>query len=217
VIGVVADVYDDGVDKKAPDSVYWPAREQAFVTSPFVPRSVAFVMRSNRTGTEGLLRDIRQTVSTVNSDLPVFQVRSLREVYDASMARTSLSLVMLAIAGIMALLLGIVGIYGVLTYGVMQRRREMAIRLALGAQSGAVKGMFVYRGMILSCIGIVLGTPVAAGSTRFMSSLLFGVTPVDAGTFAAAAGVLVIAALTASYIPAHRAARIDPIKTLRAE
>jgi predicted permease len=215
VIGVVADVYDDGVDKKAPDSVYWPAREHPWFTVPFVPRSVAFVLRSDRTGTEGLLSDIRQAVSTVNSDLAVFQVRSLREVYGASMARTSFSLVMLAIAGAMALLLGIVGIYGVLAYAAVQRRREVGIRLALGAQPGAVKGMFVYRGVILSAIGIALGGTVAAGSTRFMSSLLFGVTPVDAATFAAAVGVLVLAALAASYIPARRAAAIDPVETLR--
>ena len=153
----------------------------------------------------------------MNSDLAVFQVRSLREVYSASMARTSFSLVMLAIAGTIALLLGVVGIYGVLAYAAMQRRREVGIRLALGARPGAVKGMFVYQGMILSCIGIALGAVVAAGSTRFMSSLLFGVTPVDAGTFAAAAGVLVVAALVASYIPARRAAAVDPVETLRGQ
>lgn len=217
VIGVVADVRDDGVDKQAPDSVYWPAREQAFINAPFVPRAVAFVMRSNRTGTEGLLRDIRQAVSTVNSDLPVFQVRSLGEVYEASMARTSFSLVMLAIAGAMALLLGVVGIYGVLAYAAIQRRREVGIRLALGAQPGAVKGMFVYQGMVLACIGIALGAAVAAGSTRFMSSLLFGVTPLDTATYTVAAGVLMVAALAASYIPARRAAAVDPVETLRGQ
>jgi ABC-type antimicrobial peptide transport system permease subunit len=149
--------------------------------------------------------------------LPVFQVRTLREVYDQSMARTSFSLVMLGIAGAMALLIGIVGIYGVLAYAVAQRQREVGIRLALGAAPGVVKNMFVYRGMILAVIGIVLGVAAAFGLTRLLSSLLFGVTPLDAVTFAAAACVLVIAALAASYIPARRASTVDPVKTLRGE
>ncbi len=218
VVGVVADIYDDGADKKPSAIVYWPARPQEFMTGPpTAPRSVAFTIRSSRTGTESFIRDIREAVSAVNADLPLSQVRSLREVYDQSMARTSMTLVMLGIAGAMALLLGIVGIYGVLAYAVAQRQREVGIRLALGAQPRAVKRMFVYRGMTLSAVGIALGAAAAAGLTRSMSSLLFGVTPVDAATFAAAAGVLVVAALAASYIPARRAAAVDPVETLRGQ
>ena len=210
VIGVVADADDDGADRPAPPIVYWPARLQDFVAGTLLRPSVNFVTRSDRTGTEGFVREIRQAVAEVMSGLPVFEIRTLREVYDESMARTSFSLVLLAIAGGMALLLGIVGIYGVLAYAVIQRQREVGIRLALGAQPGTVKGMFVYRGMMLSGIGIAIGAAVVAGITRWMSSLLFGVTPVDAVTFAAAAGVLVMAALAASYIPARRAAAVDP-------
>jgi len=217
VIGVVGDIYNDGADKKAPAIVYWPARPQQFFGGPFATRSVAFAIRSSRTGTESFLRDIRQAVSAVNPDLPLTQVRSLREVYDQSMVRTSFTLVMLGIAGAMALLIGIVGIYGVLAYAVMQRQREVGIRLALGAAPHTVKRMFVYRGMILSGVGVALGVAVAAGITRWMSSLLFGVTPVDASTFTAAAGVLMVAALAASYIPARRASSIDPIGALKAE
>jgi putative ABC transport system permease protein len=216
VIGVVADVYDDGADRPAPPIIYWPARLQDFVVGTLLPRSVNFVMRSDRTGTEGFVREIRQAVAEVMPGLPVFQIRTLREVYDQSMAPTSFSLILLGIAGGMALLLGIVGIYGVLAYAVIQRQREVGIRLALGAQPANVTGMFVYRGMMLSGIGIAIGAAVAAGITRWMSSLLFGVTPVDAATFAAAASVLVIAALPASYIPARRAAAVDPAQTLRA-
>jgi predicted permease len=214
VIAVVADVHDAGVDKPAPQMIYWPARLQDFVAGPLLPRSVNFMMRSERTGTEAFVGDIRQAVVEVLPGLPVFQVRTLREVYEQSMASTSFSLILLGIAGAMALLLGIVGIYGVLTYAVMQRRREVGIRLALGAQSGSVKRLFVYRGMMLSSIGIAIGAIVAAGITRWMSSLLFGVTPVDAITFAAAATVLTMAALAASYLPAHRAAAVDPVETL---
>jgi putative ABC transport system permease protein len=214
VIGVVADVYDDGAERPAPPMIYWPARLQDYVAGTLLPRSVNFVMRSDRTGTEGFVRDIRQAVAEVMPGLPVFQIRTLREVYDQSMAPTSFSLVLLGIAGGMALLLGVVGIYGVLAYAVIQRQREVGIRLALGAQPRNVKGMFVYRGMMLSGIGIAIGAAAAAGITRWMASLLFGVAPVDAATFAAAASVLVMAALAASYIPARRAAAVDPVQTL---
>ncbi|HEV8394248.1 MAG TPA: ABC transporter permease [Vicinamibacterales bacterium] len=216
VIGVVAEVYDDGANKPAPPIVYWPARSQDYVGGTLLPRSVNFSMRSDRAGTEAFVRDIRQAVAEVMPGLPVFQIRTLREVYDLSMAGTAFSLVMLSIAGSMALLLGAVGIYGVLAYAAMQCQREVGIRLALGAQPGTVKGMFVYRGLMLAGIGIAIGAVVAAGATRSMSSLLFGVTPVDTATLAAAASVLVMAALAASYIPARRAAALDPVHTLTA-
>jgi predicted permease len=214
VIGVVEDVHDAGADRPAPLIVYWPARLQDFVAGTFLPRSVNFIMRSDRTGTEAFVWDIRQAVAAVMPSVPVFQIRTLREVYDESMAPTSFSLILLGIAGAMALVLGIVGIYGVLAYAVMLRQREVGIRLALGARPGNVQRMFVYRGMLLSGIGIAIGMAVAAGITRWMSSLLFGVMPVDAGTFAAATSVLVIAALAASYIPSRRAAAVDPVQTL---
>jgi predicted permease len=214
VVGVVADVYDDGAAQPAPHIVYWPARLQDFVAGNLVPRSVNFVMRSDRTGTEGFVREIRQAVAEVMPGLPVFQIGTLRDVYEQSLAPASFSLVLLGIAGAMALLLGLVGIYGVLAYAVLQRQREVGIRLALGARPGNVKGMFVYRGMLLSGIGIAIGVVVAAGITRWMSSLLFGVTPVDGATFAAAASVLVMAALAASYVPARRAAAVDPVQAL---
>jgi predicted permease len=217
VIGVVADVHDAGADRPAPLMIYWPARLQDFVAGPLLLRSVNFVMRSERTGTEAFVQEIREAVAEVMPNLPVFQIRTLRDVYDQSLAPTAFSLILLGIAGAMALLLGIVGIYGVLAYAVMQRRREVGIRLALGARPGSVKGMFVYRGIVLSAIGIAIGAAVAAGITRWMSSLLFGVTPIDAATFAAAAAVLVVAALAASYFPARRAAAVDPVRTLTAQ
>ncbi|HEU4689985.1 MAG TPA: ABC transporter permease [Vicinamibacterales bacterium] len=217
VIGVVADVYDAGADQPVPLMIYWPARLQDFVAGPLLRRSVNFVLRSERTGTEPFVQEIRHAVTEVMPNLPVFQVRTLREVYDQSMAPTAFSLVLLGIAGAMALLLGIVGIYGVLAYAVMQRQREVGIRLALGARPGSVTRMFVYRGMMLSGIGIASGVAVAAAITRWMSALLFGVTPVDAATFAAAASALVLATLAASYFPARRAAAVDPVHTLTAQ
>jgi ABC-type antimicrobial peptide transport system permease subunit len=216
VIGVVADIHDDGADKKPPAIVYWPARKQEMIGNA-LPVSVAFTLRSNRTGTEGFLSDIRQAVSVVDPDLPLASVNTVAAVYELSMARTSFSLALLGIAGAMALLLGIVGIYGALAYAVVERRREVGIRLALGAPPRAVERMFVYRGMIVSGVGIALGAGAAAGLTRMLSSLLFGVKPVDAVSFAAAAAVLAVAALAASYIPARRAAAVDPVETLRGQ
>ena len=117
---------------------------------------MTFVVRSERTGTEGFLNQIRQAVWSVNSSLPV-SPRTMRDVYDQSLARTSFTLVMLAIAGSMALLLGIVGIYGVISYAVSQRRREIGIRVALGAQQGELKRMFVRHGLVLAGVGVAIG------------------------------------------------------------
>ena len=210
VIGVVADVHDVGLHRPAPSSVYWPLRLHRGSSWGGVFLSVAFALRTDRAGTESLLADIRRAVSEVTPDLPFAQVRTLEDVQQASMARTSFSLVLLGIAGAMALLLSIVGVYGVLAYAVTQRQREVGIRMALGAAPRSVRRMFVYRGLVLAAVGIAIGVVAAAVCTRLLSSLLFGVTPLDVATFAAAAAFLAAAALLASYMPARRAATIDP-------
>jgi predicted permease len=216
VVGVVADIYDDGADKKPSAIVYWPARLQEFMTGPpTAPRSVAFTIRSSRTGTESFVRDIQQAVSAVNADLPLSQVRSLREVYDQSMAPTSMTLVMLGIAGAMALLLGIVGIYGVISYSVSQRTRELGIRIALGAGNAEVRAMVVGQGLLLAAIGVGVGIAVSAAVTRIMTSLLFETSPLDPTTYALAAASLLASAAAASYLPARRASSIDPVEALR--
>jgi ABC-type antimicrobial peptide transport system permease subunit len=133
------------------------------------------------------------------------------------MARTSFTLVMLAIAGGMALLLGMVGIYGVIAYAVSQRTREIGIRMALGATRPELTGMFVRHGLVLAGIGAGCGLLAAAGLSRLMASLLFGVGPADPLTYAAVAIGLVTAAMVASYLPARRATRVDPVEALRAE
>jgi ABC-type antimicrobial peptide transport system permease subunit len=153
----------------------------------------------------------------VNANLPLAAVRSMEEIAGASMARTSFTLVMLAIAGGMALLLGVVGIYGVIAYAVSQRRREIGIRLALGAQPGSLRGMFVRHALVLAMIGATIGLGAAVGLTRLMASLLYDVSPLDPVTYVAVAVVLMGAAVVASYLPARRAARVDPVEALRAE
>jgi ABC-type antimicrobial peptide transport system permease subunit len=133
------------------------------------------------------------------------------------MARTSFTLVMLGIAGSMALLLGVIGIYGVIAYAVSQRTREIGIRLALGARPGDVRRMFVQYGLGLCALGTIIGVGVAAGLTRLLKSLLFGVAPLDPTTFAAVPAALLLASLAASYLPARRASAVDPVMCMKAE
>jgi ABC-type antimicrobial peptide transport system permease subunit len=183
----------------------------------FVQRYAVFAIRSSRTGSESLIKQIRQAVWSVNADLPLKSIRSLEEVYRRSMARSSFTLVMLALAGGMALLLGIVGIYGVISYSVSQRTREIGIRIALGAQQRTLRAMVVQHGVLLAGIGIAFGLAGAAALTRLMSSFLFEVSAVDPLTYCAVSAALLAAAATASYIPAHRASAINPVDALRAE
>ncbi len=218
VIGVVADLHDDGVDQKAPGIVYWPLLQKNFEASPtYVYRSVAYVIRTPRAGSAALLQDLQKAVASVNPNLPVADVKTLESVYDSSLARTSLTLVLLAIAGGMALFLGVIGIYGVVSYSVSQRTREIGIRLALGAPLRGVTGMFVRHGLVLSGIGAVCGLTAALALTRLMKSLIYDVSPADPLTYGAVSAGLILGATLASYLPARRATRVDPVEALRAE
>ena len=175
------------------------------------------MVRSRRAGTPAFLTDLGRAVWAVNPNLPLASVRTLQDIYDASLARTSFTLVMLGIAGAMALLLGVAGIYGVISYSVSQRTREIGIRLALGAQAGSVTRMFVAHGLTLALIGVVTGLTAAFGIMRLMSTLLFQISPVDPLTYAAVSLTLIAATVLACYVPALRAAAVDPIQALRAE
>ncbi|MFL6279066.1 MAG: FtsX-like permease family protein, partial [Vicinamibacterales bacterium] len=163
------------------------------------------------------VNEISRVVWSVNPNLPLAGVRTLQEIYDRSLARTSFTLVMLALAGGMALLLGIAGIYGVISYSVSQRTREIGIRVALGARNEQVVRMFVSHGARLAAVGIVFGLLAAAGLTRFLSTLLFNVKRSDPLTYVLVCAALVSAAMIASYVPALRATSVDPVQALRAE
>ena len=141
----------------------------------------------------------------------------MQSLYAESLSRTSFALVMLAIAGAMALTLVLVGIYGVMAYVASQRAREVGIRMALGAGRRQVRTMFLRQGLALSAVGLGLGLVAALALTRLMSSLLFGIESTDVATYVAAIGVILAAAALASYLPARRASAIDPVETLRAE
>ena len=219
IVGVVQDTYERGVNEKPPAIVYWPTMMQYLFGSKKVEavRTVTFVVRSRRAGTDGFVRQIQNAVWSVESSLPIASVRTMQDIYDQSLARSSFTLVMLGIAGAMALVLGIIGIYGVISYAVSQRRREIGIRLALGAQQRALKKMFVGSGLRLAAAGTVIGLATASGLTRLMKSLLFGIGPLDPLTYVLVPVILAAATALASYMPARRAASVDPVEALKAE
>ena len=218
IVGIVGDERDDGLARPAPATVYWPMlQEQIWDMKVAVQRSLGYAIRSERTGSESLLKEIQQAVWAVNPNLPLAQVRTLERLRDQSMAQTSFALVLLAISSAVALLLGIVGIYGVLAYVVTQRTREIGIRIALGAAQRDVSGLFLRYGLLLTAVGVVLGLVVAAAATRVMSALLYGVSTVDPATYVIVAIGLAATTLLASYVPASRAARVEPMRALRSD
>ena len=208
VAGVTENVHADGVNRPSPATVY------AHIGGG---RGMTFAVRSERVGKEGFLREIAAQVHAVNPHLPLARVRTLNDVYRQSMVQTSFALVLLAIAGGIALTLAIVGVYGVLAYAIARRRAEVGIRLAVGAEPKALTWLFVRRGLMLNCIGGIVGFALALGLSRWIASLLFGLTPLDPLTYAAAAALIALAITAGSYIPARQAASMDPMETLRSE
>lgn len=198
--------------------MYWPPLMQQFYGAPrYARRAVTFAIRTNAAGSEPLLAEVRGAIASVSADVPLTRVRTLGDVYDKSLAATSFTLAMIALAGAMALVLGVVGIYGVVAYAVTQQRREIGIRLALGAPHHHVRRMFVRQGMALAGAGVTCGLAGAALLTQLMAKLLFGTSRLDPVTYALVSlGIVGVAAL-ASYLPAHAASRLDPIRSLRGE
>jgi predicted permease len=218
IIGVLADIYSDGVNEKPPSMCYWPIMRNRFEgQAHLVSAYTAFAIRSPRAGSESFMKEVRQAVWSVNPNLPLSAEHTLDYFYTRSMARTSFTLIMLAVAGAMALLLGVVGIYGVIAYSVSQRVREIGIRMALGAQTQVVTNMFVRDGLILTSIGIAFGLLGALFAMRLMASILFHVKPIDPLTYSAVTLGLLATAFLASYLPSRRAANVDPVDALRAE
>lgn len=218
IIGVVGDVRNDGVDQPAPTSVYWPILTAKFESEPIrVRRDVAFAMRTPRAGSQAFMNEVRQAVWSVNANLPLANSHTLDYYYQRSMARTSFTLVMLGIAGAMALLLGSVGLYGVIAYSVSQRTREIGIRMALGATLQNVRKMVVMQGMRLASIGVIVGIAAALALTRLMAGLVYGVKTWDPVVFISVAVLLSAVSWFAAYMPARRASRVDPMVSLRYE
>ncbi|HEX4037456.1 MAG TPA: ABC transporter permease [Acidobacteriaceae bacterium] len=218
IVGVVGDLHDDGMSKPVQPTVWWPLLMNNFESNKdSVRRWVVFAMRSNRAGSQSLANDIRRAVWSVDPNIPLAHVRTQNDLYEKSMARTSFTLVMLALAAGIALLLGLVGLYGVIAYSATQRRREIGIRIAMGAERKHITGMFVRQGLLLAGVGVVCGAGVAMGVTQLLKSLLFHVGTVDPLTYALACAALFGAAALASYVPSRRTASVDPVEALRAE
>jgi predicted permease len=218
IIGVVQNVHDDGVDQPPPSTVYWPIMQNNYEgQKEMLRREIAFVIRSPRAGSQSFISEVQQQVWSINPEVPLADISTLGEFYTKSMARTSFTLVMLCVAGGMALLLGIIGIYGVISYSVSQRTREIGIRMALGAQRRALTAMFVRQGLWLTGIGVACGLVAAFATMRLMSSLLFDVSPIDPITYAIITVCVLATAYLACYLPSRRAAAIDPMNALRAE
>jgi predicted permease len=218
VIGVVGDERDNGVGMAAPTIVYWPFLVKDFWTQKSViRRSQGYVVRSGRMASAGFFKEVQQAVWSANPNLPLADVSTLNQLRARSMAQTSFMLVILAIAAAVALMLGVVGIYGVVAYIAAQRTREVGIRMALGAQRGDVSRLFIRHGLALTAVGLVAGVGLAIGLTRLMAAQLFGVNPVDGPTYAAVVAGLATIALLATYLPARRASRVDPVEALRSD
>jgi predicted permease len=218
IVGVVANTYDDGVSEEAPSEVYWP-----LLMGPFegqkdrVERYLTYVVHGPNAASAVFLNQVKQAVWSVEPGLPLANSNTLGYYYNKSMARTSFTLALLSIAAGMALLLGVVGIFGVVSYGISQRTREIGIRMALGAQRGEITGMFVRQGFALTAIGVALGLAASAASMRLLSSLLFHVSPEDPLTYAGVTAVIVVVAWIACYLPSQHAASVEPVNALRSE
>jgi putative ABC transport system permease protein len=212
VVGVVGQERDDGLNQPATPIVYWPMLNEVYQRD-----IMSYAVRSTRVGSPGFLAELRRAIWSINRDLPLAGVRTVDEIRADSMAQTSFAMVMLAIAGCVALVLGAVGIYGVIAYIAAQRTREIGIRMALGARPADVLRMVLAQGLALTGAGIAFGIVGAWGATRVVRALLYETSPTDSLTFAAVVALLGAAALLACWVPARRAMRADPIAALRCE
>jgi len=222
VVGVVGDIAAESLHEGPSRILYFPnvyppqADKVTGVISNFIPDIQTYVVRT-ALPLASLASAIQRVVRDVGPNLVVTDMGTGENLVAQSRARTRVTMLLLLIGAGTALLLGVMGIYGVLAYAVSQRRREFAVRLALGAQPRSVVSMVIRQGMVLALFGTAVGVPLALGLTGFLGSLLYEVAPDDFAVFTAMTALLVAVAVAASYIPAHRAASLDPVTALRAE
>jgi ABC-type antimicrobial peptide transport system permease subunit len=213
VVGVVEDVLQYGFRDAPQPLVYFPLVGQT-PTSWALP-SPAYVLKTSRA--EFIAPDIRALVREVAPNAPMYRDFTMASLVADSMVQLSFTMLTLGITSLLAVILGTVGLYGILSYVVAQRRREIGVRMALGAEAKRVRSMIVVQGARVVALGVVIGVVVAFGTTRALGSLLFGVQAVDLTTFLAMSAIMVAIGLLASYVPARRASNVDPIESLRVE
>ncbi|HXW05074.1 MAG TPA: ABC transporter permease [Vicinamibacterales bacterium] len=214
IVGVVEDIRATGFRQDAPDPlIYLPLVGPAPRT--WVVGSPAYVVRSPRAAS--MAADVRALLREYAPEAPMYRIFTMEALSRRALAQVSFTLIMLGIASGLALILGAVGLYGVLSYIIAQRTREIAVRMALGAEATAVRRMVVVQGGRVALIGVALGVLAALATTRVLESLLFGVTALDVSTFLAMSGLMLAVAVMASYLPAHRASAVDPIQALRTD
>ncbi len=206
VVGVVEDVRLDDLRRESPEPM---------VYLPGVSLSPAYVVKSSRA--EQLAPEIRAIIREVIPESPMYRVFTMKRLAANSMAGLSFTMLMVVIAAVLALVLAAVGLYGVLSYSVSRRAQEIGVRMAMGAEAKRVRKMFVWQGARVALVGVAVGALAAIGLTTYIQALLFNVDRLDVTAFAGMSGVMVAIALLASYIPARRASRVDPVVALRAD
>jgi len=216
VIGVVGDVRDTSLAAPPAPEIYQSESVAGDTTFGGVQQTMALVVRT-RDNVVTTTRAMEAAVHEIDPTLPTFDVASMRERMDLSMARLTFTMIILSVAAAVTLILGVIGLYGVIAYIVTLRRRELGVRIALGAQPAAVAAMVTGQGLALSAGGVVVGLVLVAIVARFLRSFLFEVAPTDPVTLGGATAVLVLFALAASWIPARRAARVNPIEAMRGD
>jgi putative ABC transport system permease protein len=209
VIGIVGNVKELGLDEEFPAEIYLPMRQWPVGRMTIVARTGVAPM--------SLADDVKQVVQELDANLPVNQIRTVEDVLSESIAQPRFYMLLLGVFAAVALVLAAIGIFGVMSYVVSQRTREIGIRMALGAQGGSVVSMVVRQAMVLAGLGLAVGVVAALALSRTMTTLLFDLSPTDPITFITVTGLLALVAFLASYLPARRAAHVDPIEALRAE
>jgi predicted permease len=216
IVGVLKDVRYAGVDRPAPTIIYWPGEMENFMGLRIAAlRSGEIAVRFDRPATAAVAKELQEAVWAVNAHLPVAELTTMAEMLSRSMARPAFAMLMLGIAAIVALVLGLVGIYAVVSFIVAERTREIGLRIALGAEPGRVRRMVIGQASAVAGVGIGIGLAIAAGLTKGMAGIIYGVGALDPLTYGVVAVGLGLVAMAASWLPARRAARLDPIRALR--
>ena len=215
VVGVTGDIRGHGFDQPATQAVFFPLIALDDARLEGTPRNLEVIVRSQSGNLTALAPAVRRAIAELDATVPIANEQSMAQVVARSMAKRTFTLTLLGIASAMAVLLSAIGLYGVVSYVVGERRSEIGLRVALGAQRGDVGRMIVMQSVRLTVVGVVLGIAGALAATRLLQSLLFGVQPTDPATFGAVSLVLVTIAAAASWVPARRAMRVDPVEALR--